>query len=257
MIHKVKIALFAGISFLGIAQAQAQDGQTGGQANSQKALNEGGMSDIVVTARRRNEGLLETPVAVTAFSAADLDRRSIQTLNEIQANTPSLIYESTGGNGSEARVFIRGVGNATANITAEQGVGIYIDGMYYARAQGALLENLDIASLEVLRGPQGTLFGRNTTGGAVLSTTAKPVDRVEGMVKLGYGNYLDWALKNVRQGGIITAHNAFRGGGLLDESNHNEDTKYMREFNLRFAQEPRLLSTIFPAGDGLLIGVVL
>ena len=75
--------------------------------------------------------------------------------------------------------------------------------------------------------------------------------------KLGYGNYLDWALKNVHPGGIIAAHNAFRGGALLDDSNHNEDTKYMREFNLRFAREPRLLSTIFPAGDGLLIGVVL
>jgi caffeoyl-CoA O-methyltransferase len=75
--------------------------------------------------------------------------------------------------------------------------------------------------------------------------------------KLGYGNYLDWALKNVRQGGIIAAHNAFRGGALLDESNHNEDTKYMREFNIRFANEPRLLSTVYPAGDGLLIGVVL
>jgi len=190
MIHKVKIALFAGISFLGIAQAQAQDGQTGGQANSQKALNEGGMSDIVVTARRRNEGLLETPVAVTAFSAADLDRRSIQTLNEIQANTPSLIYESTGGNGSEARVFIRGVGNATANITAEQGVGIYIDGMYYARAQGALLENLDIASLEVLRGPQGTLFGKNTVGGAINITTIKPsFDAFSGQLEMGYGRF--------------------------------------------------------------------
>jgi len=75
--------------------------------------------------------------------------------------------------------------------------------------------------------------------------------------KLGYGNYLDWALKNIRAGGIIAAHNAFRGGALLDASNHNEDTKYMREFNLRFAQEPRLLSTVYPAGDGLLMGVVL
>ncbi len=74
--------------------------------------------------------------------------------------------------------------------------------------------------------------------------------------KLGYGVYLDWALKNVRAGGIITAHNAFRGGAVLDASNHDEDAEYMRSFNLRFAREPRLLSTIFPAGDGLLMGVV-
>jgi predicted O-methyltransferase YrrM len=75
--------------------------------------------------------------------------------------------------------------------------------------------------------------------------------------KLGYGKYLDWALANIRPGGIIAAHNAFRGGALLDASDNSPDMVFMREFNLRFAREPRLLSTIYPAGDGLLMGVVL
>jgi caffeoyl-CoA O-methyltransferase len=74
--------------------------------------------------------------------------------------------------------------------------------------------------------------------------------------KLGYGDYLDWGLDNVRAGGIVAAHNAFRGGALLDPANTAPDTVYMRAFNRRFAAEPRLLSTIFPAGDGMLVGVV-
>ena len=74
--------------------------------------------------------------------------------------------------------------------------------------------------------------------------------------KSGYDAYLDWGLENIRPGGIIAAHNAFRGGALLDDSDHSPDVEHMRRFNERFANEPRLLSTIFPAGDGTLAGVV-
>jgi caffeoyl-CoA O-methyltransferase len=74
--------------------------------------------------------------------------------------------------------------------------------------------------------------------------------------KLDYGPYLDWALSNVRPGGIIAAHNAFRQGAVLDQADTSPDTVYIRAFNRRFATEPRLLSTIFPAGDGMLVGVV-
>jgi caffeoyl-CoA O-methyltransferase len=74
--------------------------------------------------------------------------------------------------------------------------------------------------------------------------------------KTGYDAYLDWALANVRPGGIITAHNSFRGGSLLNPAEHSEDVEHMRHFNLRFAQEPRLLSIIYPGGDGTLAGVV-
>jgi caffeoyl-CoA O-methyltransferase len=74
--------------------------------------------------------------------------------------------------------------------------------------------------------------------------------------KVSYGHYLDWALENVRPGGLITAHNAFRGGALLDHTEVNEDNQAMRAFNARFAAEPRLLATIYPGGDGTLVGVV-
>ena len=75
--------------------------------------------------------------------------------------------------------------------------------------------------------------------------------------KLGYGAYLTWALANIRPGGLVAAHNAFRGGAVLNTSDESPDMVYMRQFNERFASEPRLLSTIYPAGDGLLMGVVL
>jgi caffeoyl-CoA O-methyltransferase len=74
--------------------------------------------------------------------------------------------------------------------------------------------------------------------------------------KTGYDAYFDWALANVRPGGVIAAHNAFRGGALLDENDNSHDADHMRRFNLRFAREPRLLSIVFPAGDGTLAGVV-
>jgi len=172
------------------SSAFAQDAEAGAAPASAERASQGGIADIIVTARRRNESLLETPVAVTAFSAEELERRSIQQVSEIQSSTPSLIYEGTGGNSSEARVFIRGVGNAIANVSSEQGVGIYIDGMFFARSQGAMLDNLDLASIEVLRGPQGTLFGKNTIGGAVNITTIKPsTDALSGQVEVGFGRY--------------------------------------------------------------------
>jgi iron complex outermembrane receptor protein len=120
-----KAALLVGIAFL-VTEARAQESMTtNGAAAPAVSDTQHGLKDIVVTARRRSEGLLETPVAVTAFSTQELERRSIQLISEIQKSTPSLIYESMGGNASEARVFIRGVGNSIANVSAEQGVGIY------------------------------------------------------------------------------------------------------------------------------------
>jgi iron complex outermembrane receptor protein len=192
MTRITKTALLASISFLGVAQAQAQDNQVGGQANAapRAEVNERGIPDIVVTARRRSESLLETPVAVTAFTAGDLERRQITQLTELQKSTPSLIFEATGGTNSEARIFVRGVGNNVGNASFSAGVGIYIDGAFFGRVQGALLDSLDMATVEVLRGPQGTLFGKNTIGGAVNITTVRPnSDEFSGTLEAGYGRF--------------------------------------------------------------------
>jgi iron complex outermembrane receptor protein len=190
----MKAALFTGVSALVTVLAPAASAQGPAEGSQSEAgargVTQSGIADIIVTARRRSESLLETPVAVTAFTAEDLEERHITQLTELQKSTPSLIFEATGGTNSEARVFVRGVGNNVGNANFSAGVGIYIDGAFFGRVQGALLDSLDMATIEVLRGPQGTLFGKNTIGGAVNITTVRPnTDEFFGSLEAGYGRF--------------------------------------------------------------------
>ena len=150
----------------------------------------GQLTDIVVTARRTNEALQTTPVAVTALSNTLLNERQIAEVTDLARTTPSLSI-GTGGTGPATIVYlaIRGQAQNSPNSFSDAAVGIYIDGVYVGRPIVGNLGFLDPGSVEVLRGPQGTLFGRNTTGGALNLTTAQPVDKFEGYVKVGYGNY--------------------------------------------------------------------
>jgi len=136
------------------------------------------LEEIVVTARKREESLQDAPVAVTAFSGETLREQGAVDLRGIANATPNMQF-SYGGNGSGggnfAQIFIRGIGQPDFIITKDPGVGVYVDGVYLARAPGSVLELLDVERIEVLRGPQGTLFGKNTEGGAVLVTTKKPM----------------------------------------------------------------------------------
>jgi iron complex outermembrane receptor protein len=132
------------------------------------------LEEIVVTARRRAEDLQDVPVAVTALSAEALERRQILTTTDLDRVTPSMQFTSYGqlsGNNSAAVVFIRGVGQLDPTPAVDPGVGIYIDEVYMGRAVGGAMDFFDVADIQVLRGPQGTLFGRNTIGGAVLVNT--------------------------------------------------------------------------------------
>jgi iron complex outermembrane receptor protein len=132
---------------------------------------------ILVTARRREESLQETPVAISAFSAKTLEDRQIHQTQDLERITPSLQFKPAGqlsGNSSASVAFIRGVGQLDPTAAVDPGVGVYIDEVYVGRAVGSTIEFGDIASVEVLRGPQGTLFGRNTIGGAILVRTREP-----------------------------------------------------------------------------------
>ncbi|MGD2134288.1 MAG: TonB-dependent receptor [Maricaulaceae bacterium] len=151
---------------------------------------------IVVTARRREESLQDTPVAVSAFDANTLERRQIEATVDLDKITPSLQFTSYGqlsGNNSAAVVFIRGVGQIDPTPAVDPGVGIYIDEVYMGRAVGGALDFGDIENVQVLRGPQGTLFGRNTIGGAVLVTSRDPADVFGGSarVKVGEDNLVE------------------------------------------------------------------
>ncbi len=129
--------------------------------------------DIVVTARRREETLMDVPVAVTAFSGDQLAATGALDITDIGAVTPNTTLENSRGTNSTLTAFIRGVGQQDPVAGFEAGVGIYLDDVYLNRPQGAVLDIYDVERIEVLRGPQGTLYGRNTIGGAVKYVTRR------------------------------------------------------------------------------------
>lgn len=148
----------------------------------------GGLEEIVVTARRREESLIDTPVSITVFSAQDLQDRQIYRSHQIGESTPNLVYRNNTMSSSIASViYIRGIGQGDFIPSVQPGVGIYVDEAYVATSIGSISEILDLESIEVLRGPQGTLFGRNTIGGAILLNTKKPNDQFGGEVEIAVG----------------------------------------------------------------------
>lgn len=158
-------------AFLGLACAFS------GVAQSAHSAASSVIEEIVVTARMREEGLQSAPIAISAFTEETLDYRGVERLDEIAKFVPSLTLEnnpSFGGASNSAAIYIRGIGQKEFLPTTEPGVGLYVDGVYVARSVGAILDIIDVERLEVLRGPQGTLFGRNTIGGAISITTVKP-----------------------------------------------------------------------------------
>ncbi len=147
------------------------------------------LEEVLVTARKRAESLQETPLAVTALDAAGLREAGVRNLADLNSLAPNIDVVEANGSAPLASVYIRGVGQRNTGENIDSGVGIYIDDIYLGRPDGALLDLNDIQSVQVLRGPQGTLFGKNTTGGALVFTTNKPVEEFEGSVGFRVGNY--------------------------------------------------------------------
>ncbi len=170
--------------------AAAQDAATDPVAAVEET--DGGNA-ILVTARRREESLQDTPIAISAFSAETLEQRQIVQTSDLERITPSLQFKPAGqlsGNTAASVVFIRGIGQLDPTAAVDPGVGVYIDEVYVGRSVGGTLEFGDIASVEVLRGPQGTLFGRNTIGGAILVRTREPeFGEFSGRARVRVGSY--------------------------------------------------------------------
>ena len=155
---------------------------------------------VTVTARKREENLTDTPLAVTALSASALSRYQIDDLGGLRDVVPNL--SANIGDASNAIVYIRGVGQRDSLSFADPGVGIYLDDVYLGRAQGAFLEVIDIERIEVLRGPQGTLYGRNTIGGAIKYVSAQPTPEPMFVVEAGLGDYAQRSARVVVNGPI-------------------------------------------------------
>ena len=132
------------------------------------------LEEVTVTAQKRSEPLQEIPISLAAFSEERLDVEGINGLKDIHSLVPSLTIEPFPINNGTLRVFIRGIGISDAQITQDPPVGVYLDGVYIARSTGAAMDVADLERIEVLRGPQGTLYGRNTTGGAINLITSRP-----------------------------------------------------------------------------------
>jgi len=147
------------------------------------------LEEVIVTARKREESLQETPVAVTALSADELRDAGVRNLADLNQIAPNIEVSSANGTAPLANIYIRGVGQRNTGPNIDSGVGIYIDEVYVGRPDGALLDIYDIQSVQVLRGPQGTLFGKNTTGGALVFTTNRPEDEFDFSVGGRFGNY--------------------------------------------------------------------
>jgi iron complex outermembrane receptor protein len=147
-----------------------------------------GLEAITVTARKVEENLQTTPVAVTAFSGADLEGASVVEVKDLGRLTPNMRFENTAGTGSTATISIRGISQQDLLITGDPSVGVYIDDVYNARVIGANFNLLDVESIEVLKGPQGTLYGRNTPAGAVKITSRKPDGTFGGWAKGLFGD---------------------------------------------------------------------
>ena len=146
--------------------------------------------ELVTFARKREESLQDAPVAVSTFTGEALEFRGVTTIDKLDQFVPNLVLNNSptfSNVTSNAAVYIRGIGQQDFVPTIDPAVGIYVDGVYLGRSVGAVLDIVDVETVEVLRGPQGTLFGRNTIGGAVTLTTVKPNEERGGKVSVKYG----------------------------------------------------------------------
>ena len=191
--------------------------------------------DILVTARRREETLKDVPIAVTAFSGAQLDQSGAADITDIGNVTPNVTIEVSRGTSSTLTAFIRGVGQQDPVAGFESGVGIYLDDVYLNRPQAAVLDIYDVERIEVLRGPQGTLYGRNTIGGAIKYVTKRLGDDPTLTLRGSYGSYnqLDGVISGsapiigdvVKLGGAVArlSRGGFGTNLTTGEENYNKD----------------------------------
>jgi iron complex outermembrane receptor protein len=155
---------------------------------STQALAQGGLDEMIVTAERRETALQQTPISVAAFSADTMELKGLETLEDIATVTPNLDIKGSRGTGNTSPTYqIRGLSGGGG--TGERSAAMYIDGIFMPRTTGPYMSVLDIERIEVLRGPQGTLFGRNSTGGAIRVFTKQPGPEREGYLRLTVGDF--------------------------------------------------------------------
>jgi iron complex outermembrane recepter protein len=228
-----------------------------------KATKEKGkkIEEITITARRREESLEQAPLTVTAFDSEELEANDIRSLEDVTQFVPNLQFDQAAGSSNASRIYLRGVGNGDTIITDDNGVGIYVDSVFLPRAAGTLLAVSDVERVEVLAGPQGTLYGKNTIGGLVNYITRKPQWEYEGNASLRVGTYgqLDTGL--VMNFPLVNERAALRvslatrsNDGYARNSFRNQDVQDSRSLNGRvqlLLQPAEELELLFSAAQSV------
>lgn len=197
--NRNRLSLAIGLTlFVGAAQAQnAATDQTPASKKSETTL-----EAVTVTARRREETLQDVPVAVTAFTPEAIDKLNVRDIGDLDALVPNLTIYAARGSNSTITAYIRGVGQSDPLWGVDPGVGLYLDDVYIARPQGGLLDVFDVGRIEVLRGPQGTLYGKNTIGGAIKYVSRNLPQETEGFAEITVGNFNELDFKGAIGGSV-------------------------------------------------------
>jgi iron complex outermembrane receptor protein len=185
---KFRITALAASSLLAIGSAASAQTEAAGTAQNAQAPGDA-LNDIVVTARRRSESQQDVPIAITAIAGSDLAKQAIINTADLKTKVPGMAVQDTAYGGTQPAIGIRGQIQKNIFGTSSQSIGVYLNDIVLARMPGLNSALYDLESVQVLKGPQGTLFGRNTPGGAVLFTTKLPGDRIEGYAQGTVGNY--------------------------------------------------------------------
>jgi len=188
---------------LGATMVAATVTPVAAQQDDAAEASNGVIEEIEVTARKTAENIQEVPVAVTTVSATDLAEAGVAVLTEVQQYSPNTTLQTSRGTNSTLTAFIRGVGQQDPLWGYEPGVGIYINDVYVARPQGAVLDILDVSRIEILRGPQGSLYGKNTIGGAVKYITNEMTGDTELNIEATVGSYNQRDIKLTGQAAIV------------------------------------------------------
>ena len=181
----------------------AQDADSDIDAETAASAEEPISEEIVVTARKREENIQEVPVAVTMVSGERLEESGALNIADIEAQVPNLSIYPGRNQSTTLTAFLRGIGQADPLWGVDPGVGLYLDDVYIARPQGALLDVFDLERIEVLRGPQGTLYGKNTIGGAIKYISRPLGDELSGTVALTGGEFSTFDAKASVSGALI------------------------------------------------------
>lgn len=153
------------------------------------AMSEVALEEVIVTAQKREQNLQQVPISITSYSAIELEQKGITTIIDLEKSSPNTQLRASRATNSTLTAYIRGVGQQDPLWGFEPGVGVYVDDVYYARPQAAVLDVFDVERIEVLRGPQGTLYGKNTVGGAIKYITKKMSGEESAKITLAAGSY--------------------------------------------------------------------